>query len=278
MKLDMAESGNGNPLVSVVVPTKNSAETLAACLESLKRQSYKNLEIILVDNYSVDWTKQLAEKYGARVYSKGPERSAQVNYGVRVSAGKYVYRIDADFVVQPDVMREAVESCEKGGCDAVEVHNTSDATVSLWAQVRKLERDNYASGELNVAARFWRRDVFLSVGGFDEKLVAAEDYDLHDRLVRAGFKIGRIRSCEIHLGEPKTLYEVFRKHYYYGRSLREYIGKNGGLAWRQLSPMRRSYSKAARDSARSPKVLLGFAVYQSVRYFAALVGVISVGF
>ena len=273
----MAENGDGDPLVSVVVPTKNSAETLAACLESLKRQSYKNMEIIVVDNFSVDWTKRLAEKYGGRVYSKGPERSAQVNYGARVSVGKYVYRVDADFVVQPDVISEAVESCEEQGCDAVEVHNTSDATVSIWAQVRKLERDNYAGGELNVAARFWRRDVFLSLGGFDEKLVAAEDYDLHDRLVRAGFKIGRIRSCEIHLGEPKTLYEVFRKHYYYGRSLREYIGKNGGSAWRQLTPLRGSYSRAARDSAKSPKVLLGFVVYQSVRYFAALVGVISAG-
>ncbi|MGP8125611.1 MAG: glycosyltransferase [Nitrososphaerales archaeon] len=272
------ENGSGHPLVSVVVPTKNSAETIETCLESLRRQSYKSLEIIVVDNHSRDWTVQVAEKCGAKVYSKGPERSAQVNFGARVAGGKYVYRVDADFVVQPDVIKEAVESCENQGCDAVEVHNTSDATVSLWAQVRKLERDNYVGEELNVAARFWRRDAFLSVGGFDERLVAAEDYDLHDRLVRAGFKIGRIRSCEIHLGEPKTLYEVFRKHYYYGRSLREYIGKNGGSAWRQLSPMRRSYSRAARDSARSPKVLLGFVVYQSVRYFAALIGVISVGF
>jgi glycosyltransferase involved in cell wall biosynthesis len=248
------------------------------CLASLRQQSYRNIEIIVVDNHSVDRTVQLATKYGARVYSKGPERSAQVNLGARMAEGKYVYRVDADFVVQPDVIEEAVESCESRGCDAIEVHNTSDATVSLWAQVRKLERDNYAGGQLNVAARFWRRDTFLSLGGFDERLVAAEDYDLHDRLVRAGFKIGRISSCEIHLGEPKTLYEVFRKHYYYGRSLREYIGKNGGSAWRQLSPLRRSYSRAARDSARSPRVLLGFVVYQSVRYFAALVGVISAGF
>ena len=274
----MSESGSGHPLVSVVVPTKDSAGTIEMCLASLRQQSYRNIEIIVVDNHSVDRTVQLATKYGARVYSKGPERSAQVNLGARMAEGKYVYRVDADFVVQPDVIEEAVESCESRGCDAIEVHNTSDATVSLWAQVRKLERDNYAGGQLNVAARFWRRDTFLSLGGFDERLVAAEDYDLHDRLVRAGFKIGRISSCEIHLGEPKTLYEVFRKHYYYGRSLREYIGKNGGSAWRQLSPLRRSYSRAARDSARSPRVLLGFVVYQSVRYFAALVGVISAGF
>jgi len=274
----MSENGSSLPLVSVVVPTKNSAETIEACLQSLKVQSYKNIEIIVVDNYSGDRTVRLAKKYGPKVYSKGPERSAQVNFGVRMARGKYAYRVDADFVVQPEVVREAVESCESQGCEAVEVHNTSDATVSLWAQVRKLERDNYAGEELNVAARFWKRDAFLSVGGFDERLVAAEDYDLHDRLVRAGFKIGRIRACEIHLGEPKTLYEVFRKHYYYGRSLREYIGKNGGSAWRQLSPMRSSYSRTARDSAKSPKVLLGFVVYQSVRYLAALLGVISAGF
>ena len=62
-----------NPLVSVIVPTKNSSKTLEACLRSIKEQSYKNIEIIVVDNNSIDDTKESAKKYTDKVFNFGPE-------------------------------------------------------------------------------------------------------------------------------------------------------------------------------------------------------------
>jgi len=52
-----------NLLVSVIITTKNSSSTLINCLESIKKQTYKNIEIILVDNNSIDRTKEIASKY-----------------------------------------------------------------------------------------------------------------------------------------------------------------------------------------------------------------------
>lgn len=53
-------------LVSVVIPTKNSGETIEACLKSVKEQTYPNIEIVVVDNYSKDKTCEIAEKWVRR--------------------------------------------------------------------------------------------------------------------------------------------------------------------------------------------------------------------
>jgi len=64
------------PLVSVVIPTRNSANHLEECLLSIKRQSYPNIEIIVVDNNSSDRTKEIASLVADSVYNKTPERCA----------------------------------------------------------------------------------------------------------------------------------------------------------------------------------------------------------
>jgi glycosyltransferase involved in cell wall biosynthesis len=265
---------SGQPLVSVIVPTKNSETTIERCLKSIKEQDYENVEIIVVDNYSTDMTRNIAVKYGAKFYLKGPERSAQVNFGAREARGKYIYRVDSDFVLQPDAVRQAVESCERYGYDAIVIHNTSDPSVSFWAKIRKFERDCYKNDELNVAARFWRKTVFSAVGGFDENLVAGDDYDFHNRLLEQGFKIGRIKAEEIHIGEPKTLVEVVRKHYYYGKNIHRFIKKNPEKALWQLSPLRASHVKGFLKFCRDPILLTGFVIYQVARYAATTMGMI----
>jgi len=263
------------PLVSIIVPTKNSAETIEDCLESIRRQSYSNIEIIVVDNYSRDKTLDVTKKYDAKVYLKGPERSAQVNFGVSKASGKYVYRVDSDFVLEPSVVHEAVQSCEKFGYDAIVIHNTSDPTISFWAKVRKMERDSYRNDEINVAARFWKKEVFEAIGGFDVNLIAGDDYDLHNRLLKGGYKIGWIKAQETHIGEPRNMAEIFRKHYFYGQNLGRFIEKNQEKALRQLSPMRRSLVKSLSGSCQEPTIIMGFFVYQFIRYTAATLGMLS---
>jgi len=263
------------PLVSIIIPTKNSEDTIGECLQSIRAQSYGNVEIIVVDNYSSDKTLHIAERYGAKIFLRGPERTAQVNFGAANANGKYFYRVDSDFVLQPNVIREAVDGCEKHDYDAIAVHNTPDPTVSFWAKVRKVERDCYRNDELNIAARFWKKEALAAVGGFDETIVAAEDYDLHNRLLKKGFRIGRTRAEEIHIGEPRTLTEIFRKHYYYGQNIGQFIRKDPEKALKQLSPLRKSYIKGFPEFCRDPTLMIGFIVYQFLRYTAAAMGILS---
>jgi hypothetical protein len=122
----------------------------------------------------------------------------------------------------------------------------------------------------------WKAQESTSVRGFDETIVAGDDYDLHDRLLKNGFKIGRIKAEEVHIGEPKTLAEVVQKHYYCGKNREGFVRKHvRGL--RQLSPLIESYTNGLSNFLSDPILIVGFVVYQSVKYPAAATGIMSCG-
>lgn len=261
------------PLVSIIIPTKNSENTLRSCLQSIKNQDYENTEIVIVDNYSVDSTLEIAKRYTDTVYTVSPERSSQINFGVKKCWGKYIYRVDSDFVLDPHIISEAVDLAESNDYAAILIHNTSDPTVSFWAKVRKFERDMYDSDDLNVAVRFVRKDVFLSVGGFDPNLIYGEDYDLHNRIVKK-YRIGRITAKEIHLGEYRSLKEIARVNYYYGKTAAMFLKKNSSRGLRQVSPIRKVYLQHYKDFLAHPHLATGFLIYQAVRYSAGGFGLL----
>jgi glycosyltransferase involved in cell wall biosynthesis len=260
------------PLVSIIIPTKNSANTLGRTLESINNQTCTNYEIIIVDNHSTDDTLTIAKRYTNKIFIMGPERTAQVNFGIKNAQGKYIYRIDSDWILEPTVLEQAIKKCEEEGFEAILVYNNDDPTISFWGRVRYFERDMAQQDDLNVGARFIRKDILDQVGYFDEKMVAAEDYDLHNRIVAAGYKVGRINAKESHLGAPRSLMEVMKKHYYYGTTLPEFLEKNPKKGIKQLSPLRPAYAKNWKLFFKHPVMTAGFLTYQAARYSSAIVG------
>jgi len=262
------------PLVSVIIPTFNSEKTLEKCLRRIKKQKYRNIEIIVVDNFSTDKTIKIAKRLKVKFFLKGNERSAQVNYGVEMSRGKYIYRIDSDHLVDLDVIEKAVEACDKYSYDAIVTRNIVDSNISFWAKVRLLEKNCLYEDEMKIAARFIKKSVFKKIGGFDENLVAAEDYDLHNRLLKGKYKIGRIDIGELHMDEPKSIIDVIKKHYFYGKTIGSFIEKNPKKALNQINPLRYTYLKHWRELLRDPTTTTGLIFYQTVRYSAALIGLL----
>lgn len=257
------------PLVSIIIPTYNSARTLERCLQSVANQTYPNIEVLVVDNHSVDETPRIAARY-ARLITCGSERSAQINEGARQARGAYFYRIDGDFELAPDVVASCVEACSQG-LDALAVANRS-VGEGYWARVRRLERDTYLDDELVVAARFWRRDAFFAVGGMDEALVACEDLDLHNRLLEAGYHVGRVSAQEIHLGEADHLWDYARPSFYYGPSILRYLRKNPVRGLRQSFPIRPAFVRHWRSFLAHPALLPGLVALKTVQYAAAIAG------
>jgi len=211
-------------IVSVVITTKNEEINIENCLKSIERQSLKNIELIVVDNFSEDRTVEIARKHGAKVYLKGPERPSQRNYGAQVAIGEYLLYLDADMILSPKVIEDCVKKCEVGAVDAIYIPERIMGE-GFWIKVRDFERSFY-TGTVVDAVRFIRRDLFWRVGGFDESLIGPEDWDF-DRRVR---KIGRtgIASTPLYHNEGRFNMERYlKKKNYYADGIKNYVRKWG---------------------------------------------------
>lgn len=259
------------PLVSVIVPCYNSAPMLDECLQSIVNQTYDNFELIVVDNNSKDDTLRIARKYTKHVYTKGPERSAQVNYGVKLSKGEYIYKVDSDFVLDPTVVEECVAVIQKG-FDAIVVHNSPDVRVSWIAMIRKFEVDMYKYDLTHSSARFMNKKVFLALGGFNEEVTFAEDYDIQNRLIRNGYKTGFINAEALHLGEPKKFWPHMKKYYQYGQDAVHYTQHNADESKQQLAFFRNVYIRNWRRFAKRPFMGAAFIVYSTFKYASGGLG------
>lgn len=259
------------PLVSVIVPTYNSSQFLDACLRSIKDQTYQNIELIVVDNNSTDDTKKIANKYTHKVFNKGPERSAQVNYGVSKARGEFVYKVDSDFVLDNAVVQQCIKK-SKEGYDAVVVHNSPDQSVSWIARIRKFEVDMYKYDLTHSSARFLKKQVYEAIGGFNPAITAGEDYDFQNKLNRAGYKTGFIDVEALHLGEPTSFWQHMKKYYTYGKDFVNYKSENVEESKQQLGFVRPVYIKHWRKFFEHPLLAVGFIGYNVFKYSFGVAG------
>jgi glycosyltransferase involved in cell wall biosynthesis len=213
------------PLVSVIVPTRNSAATLDACLKSIVKQTYKTLEVIVVDNNSTDQTKEIAKKYTKLVFNKGPERSAQRNYAVTKSKGEYVLIIDSDMELTPLVISACTKQIKREpNIEAIIIPEESFG-IGFWAQCKKLERSFYIGNDAIEAARFFLSSLYRKLDGYDENMVSGEDWDLSHRAGQVT-TIGRINELILHNEGRLKLGRTLKKKYYYAGLARSYLEKN----------------------------------------------------
>jgi glycosyltransferase involved in cell wall biosynthesis len=212
------------PLVSVVVPTRQSAATLGACLSSIISQTYSNLELIVVDNNSTDATKEIAHVFTGQVYNRGPERSAQRNYGVQHARGDLVMIIDSDMVLTSRVVAACVaEFTRQPGLAGVVIPEESFGR-GFWAQCKRLERSFYVGVPWMEAARCFPRQDYLRLGGYDEQLVSGEDWDLSQRAAQHG-PLSRVDQYIRHNEGRLKLAGLLRKKYYYAQKFAGYMAK-----------------------------------------------------
>jgi glycosyltransferase involved in cell wall biosynthesis len=213
------------PIVSVIIPTKNSSRTLEECLSSIKSQSYSAIELIVVDNFSTDNTLSIAKKYTQHVYSKGPERSPQRNYGVSKAEGTYIAIIDSDMNLSPKVIEQAVAEMKKNVTLAGIVIPEESFGDGFWAQCKRLERSFYVGVPYMEAARFFKRSDYLHLGGYDKTMVSGEDWDLSQRMESIG-SLGRTKAYIYHNEGHISLWQSVRKKFYYAEKFTKYKDSN----------------------------------------------------
>lgn len=232
------------PIVTAIITTKNSASMLEPLLKSLRAQTYRPLEIIVVDNYSTDDTQVIAKRYADRVIIAGPERSAQRNLGVRQAKGKYVLILDYDMVLTKPVVAAAVRLAEgRPEVRAVTIPERSFGE-GFWSQCKALERSFYSDIAWIEAPRFFDRRTFQAMKGYDPKLLAGgELYDLTNRIAeRYGVQaLGRVTAVIDHNEGRLNPWKTCRKKFHYGQRMTIYKSKpvNRGAYKLQSSLLKR---------------------------------------
>jgi glycosyltransferase involved in cell wall biosynthesis len=259
--------------VTVVVPTRNSARTLDACLASIRAQKYGGIQLVVVDNGSSDGTQKIARRFADDVVEAGPERSAQRNVGARRGHGSHVFFVDSDMVLERDVVAECVDLAS-AGAEAVVIPERSFGR-GFWARCKALERSCYVGDSSIEAARFFSRSVFDAVGGYDETLTAAEDWDLHERVRRTGATIGRTRGYIDHDEGDLRLRELLAKKFRYGTTIHAYRVKHPELARAQLRLARPAFLRHGRSLAREPVTALGMVFMKTAEIGAGAAGLVA---
>lgn len=238
------------PMVSIIVPTKNEDQNIARCLKSIKRQKYSGkIETIVVDNFSSDNTLKLAKKYTKNGFSKGPERSTQRNFGAQIAKGKYLLFIDADMELKPNAVAKCISLISPtrnapaptsqmlagaGGPISLKEHSQG---TTFWGKALALERNCYQDVPWLMAARFFPRKEFLKIGGYDPKLIAAEDWDLTLRFTKEGFPTLTTQTPQITHHEPKdSLFKLLQKELYYIKNITQYQTKHPKVFLIQSNP------------------------------------------
>ena len=191
------------PEISIIIPTYNEAAYIRRTLESIKRQPYKNFEVILADSESSDGTRRIARNAlkGIRIVSeKRRSVGAACNKAARTARGRILLFIDADTSVSKTLLKAYASAFSKRGVIAatgplVPLEKADEFTrlgyrlisVGLVKLLIRLGIPSIIGS--NFAAL---RNAFIRSGGFNEDFVTYHDWDLSRRLGA----IGRVAYAE----------------------------------------------------------------------------------
>jgi glycosyltransferase involved in cell wall biosynthesis len=237
-------------LVSVIMPTYNAEKWVTDAIDNLKAQTWRNLELIIVDDASSDTTVAVARKKLEKDFDRawkiieverngGP--SAARNLGVKSAAGEWLQFLDSDDLLAPEKLSLQMAVCENASPDLVAVYSPwrvfflDDGKITWAAPLADTDMtgkkpimclagaDRYLHN-----AGLVRRSTYEKIGGFDERLRFWECEEINVRIAKAG-RLERVRSKE-----PLYLWRLYRDKSYLGGDKARYKMAPVALSWIEL--------------------------------------------
>lgn len=214
----------GDGLVSIIIPVKNSEQWIGTCLQSINKQTYRNLEIIIVDNGCTDKTMAITETYQPIIVHSAGYVTAARNCGAKAANGKYLLFLDSDMELPPESVAECV-SLAAFGWDFI-VLPEENVACGYWMKAFSFGKVITRGMPGFEYGRFMRKDLFETIGGYDENMSSVEDRDLHLRLLGTGAKVAAISAITRHHVENLAITDIFRKTGRYTRNRDVFMQKH----------------------------------------------------
>lgn len=217
--------GKGVATVSFVIPAKNEECMLPGTIDSIHKaiKGHLNIEIVVMDNGSTDATVSVAKSRGARVITQESGTiGALRNAGVKHTQGEYIVFLDADislsdawygaFLNVLDMLRSNPNIITGSRCKAPKAAGWI-ADSWFWEAPSSIHQITHVATGHMITTRL----LFNRLGGFDERLETAEDFDFCFRAKQSGVEVLLNRSLvAVHHGMPRSIGEFFRREIWHG--------------------------------------------------------------
>ncbi|MDH3525202.1 MAG: glycosyltransferase, partial [Acidobacteriota bacterium] len=229
------------PRFTVVMPVLDGGSVFERCLEALFRSSFRDWDLVVVDDGSSDGSLEVARRRDARVLAtrgrRGPAEAR--NLGAAVARGEFLLFLDADCEVHPDTLERAARRLDAAPeVDALfGSYDLSPAAPGVVSQFKNLLHHFVHQHGDEEAVTFWagcgavRRATFLRLGGFDARRFprpSIEDIELGYRLTAAGGRILLAKDVQVRHHKRWTLAGLIRTDV-----------RDRGLPWTELLLERR---------------------------------------
>lgn len=221
-----------HPFVSVVIPMRNEAGFIQACVDSVLAQDYPadRFEVIVVDGDSDDASPRLLADYGERIrVFRNPARIVPpaMNIGIRAARGEIIMRVDAHTTLDPSYMRVGVETLKRTGADnvggpmhAVGGGRLADAiAAAMGSRFGIGAYFHFGTEEREVDTVYlgmYPRAALERIGLFDEELVRNQDDELNYRLRKSGGRIVLTPAMRSRYQNRTSVRKLARQFYQYG--------------------------------------------------------------
>lgn len=191
-----------NPIISVIIPTYNRANLIDQAIQSVLNQTYQNFEVIIVDDGSTDYTKEVIRKFQERDkrvkyirHEKNRGGSAARNTGIKAAKGEYIAFLDSDDEWLPEKINLQIAVFKKGSdnlgvvyCDVM-IKNNDEKIVNshyFFPQCRGYIYDFMLKrcALVPCSVLIVKKECFQQIGLFNEQFFACQDNDICIRLAK----------------------------------------------------------------------------------------------
>ena len=216
-----------NPLISINLPTFNGADSIKRALDSVKAQTYKNYEIVIVDHYSTDKTIEIAKKYTNRIYFDKKRILNSREIGLKKSKGEIILFLSCDQVLTRDLLERTVKLFNEKDVNMIineeRANNPKTIIEKLTDIDKKVIHEDFEIDPTKsvLLPSTFKKDILVKVfKKFTEPMY--ETITIHDHAIiyyeayKLSRKVGYLKNAVYH-NEPRTAKELFQHYYSWGR-------------------------------------------------------------
>lgn len=227
-----------NKKISIVIPVYNTVDYLEKCLSSVCNQTYKNLEIICVDDGSFDGSEKIVDVFAERdkrvivIHKRNGGESSARNAGLNLCTGDYIGFIDCDDWIEPEMYEDLVSALEKNTVDMVATGYYIDTDSGSKRAKNLLTVTTNVFNRHQLMEYVYRRDDYRGFTGYNWCKLFKKDilknktgsWILYDEKLKIGGDI--LYFSEVALNTNSAIYVDESYYHYYQRDNSTYHSKN----------------------------------------------------